>query len=323
MINRSRLLIFLALAVAIAAPWLLSDFQTFQFTQILVYAVAILGLNLLTGFNGQISLGHGAFYAIGAYAEAILVSHYGLPYWAALPLAAIVCFAAGFLFGFPALKLEGHYLALATFALALAIPQLLKYQKFEDWTGGVQGIFIDKPEAPAHIPVDPDQWIYYVVLAAAVAMFGLAHNLLRGRFGRAIMAVRDNPTAAEAMGVNLSLYKTTTFGLSALFTGVAGALSTIVIQFVAPDSFTLFLSIYLFVGLVIGGIGSIFGAFIGGAFIVLVPNLTGDISKAATGVIYGVLLVAFMYVLPGGAWAVIAKAVRWGPGAGAKPDKIA
>jgi branched-chain amino acid transport system permease protein len=300
-----RLFAVATLLVAIALPMFLSDFHIFQATQMLIYAIAILGLNLLTGYNGQISLGHGAFYAIGAYAAAILMARYGVPYFLALPLAAVVCFIVGFMFGLPALKLEGHYLALATFALALAVPQLLKYPAFEYWTGGVQGIFVNKPEAPFGMPLNPDHWLYYFTLAITVFVFLLAYNLLRGRVGRAVTAIRDHPVAAETMGINISMYKATTFGISALYTGLAGGLSAIVIQFIAPDSFTMFLSIFLLVGVVVGGVASIPGAFIGAAFIVVTPNIAADISKAATGAIYGLMLIAFVYLIPNGAWGAI------------------
>jgi branched-chain amino acid transport system permease protein len=311
-----------ALAVALVLPWALSEFQIFQATQILTYAIAILGLNLLTGFNGQISLGHGAFYAIGAYVVAFLVAQAGVPYWASLPVAAVVCFVVGFLFGFPALKLEGHYLALATFALALAVPQLLKYQAFETWTGGVQGVFIPKPDPPFGLPVNADQWLYCFTLFVTVVVFFLTANLLQGRVGRAITAIRDQQVAAETMGVNIALYKAMTFGVSVMITGVAGGLSTIVIQFVAPDSFTMFLSIYLLVGLVVGGAGSIAGAFVGAAFIVLVPNLSADVSKAATGAVFGLFLVGFVYFLPDGAWGVLRRAAQ-AIGIRSKPDQAA
>jgi branched-chain amino acid transport system permease protein len=287
-----------------------TDFYAFQSTQILIYAIAILGLNILTGFNGQISLGHGAFYAIGAYAVAILIAQYGLPYWMTIPLAAVICFIVGFAFGFPAMRLEGPYLALATFALALAVPQLLKYEKFETWTGGVQGIFIAKPDSPFGLPINADQWLYYFTLAVTILLFFLANNLLHGRVGRAITAIRDHQVAAEAMGVNANLYKALTFGVSAMYTGVAGGLSAIVIQFVAPDSFTLFLSIFLLVGMVVGGVGSIPGAFIGAAFIVIIPNVAADISKAATGAIYGLFLIVMMYLMPNGVWGALAMAWR-------------
>ena len=288
------------LALAIALPFLVSNYRVFQLNMVLVYAIVLLGLNILTGFNGQISLGHGAFYAIGAYVAAILMDHFAWPYWTTLPVAGVVCFAFGFLFGLPALRLRGHYLALATFALAVAMPQLLKYKQVEQWTGGVQGIVIVKPDAPFGLKITPDQWLYLFTLAILVVMFVVGWNLLRGRTGRAIVAIRDHPMAAEAMGVNIALYKTLTFGVSALYTGVAGALGAIVVQFVAPDSFTAGLSINFLVGIVIGGVGSISGAFYGALFIQFVPNFADQISKAAPWAIYGVFLLAFVYLMPGG-----------------------
>lgn len=290
----------LLLCVAVALPFLVSSYRVFQFNMVLVYAIVLLGLNILTGYNGQISLGHGAFYAIGAYVAAILMEHAGWPYWATLPVAGITCFIFGFLFGLPALRLRGHYLALATFALAVAMPQLLKYKHIEQWTGGVQGIVIIKPEAPFGLKLTPDQWLYLFTLAIVVVMFVIGWNLLRGRVGRALVAIRDHPVAAEAMGVDIALYKTLTFGVSALYTGVAGALGAIVIQFVAPDSFTSGLSINFLIGIVIGGIASISGAFYGALFIQFVPNFADEISKAAPWAIYGVFLLAFVYLMPTG-----------------------
>ena len=298
--NRQIAGLVILLALAIALPFLVSNYRVFQLNMVLVYAIVLLGLNILTGFNGQISLGHGAFYAIGAYVAAILMDHFGWPYWTTLPVAGVVCFAFGFLFGLPALRLRGHYLALATFALAVAMPQLLKYKHVEQWTGGVQGIVIVKPDAPFGLKITPDQWLYLFTLAILVVMFVVGWNLLRGRTGRAIVAIRDHPMAAEAMGVNIALYKTLTFGVSALYTGVAGALGAIVVQFVAPDSFTAGLSINFLVGIVIGGVGSISGAFYGALFIQFVPNFADQISKAAPWAIYGVFLLAFVYLMPGG-----------------------
>ena len=287
------------------------DYYMFMGQSMLVYAIAILGLNLLTGFNGQISIGHGAFFALGGYTAAILMNFGDWPYWATLPIAAIVCFGAGFVFGFPALKLEGHYLALATFSLAIAVPQLLKHKAIADWTGGVTGLILDKPDPPAAVPLSPDQWLYYVCLAVAMVLFWMAFNLLRGRSGRAMMAIRDHAMAAGTMGIDTALYKTITFGISASFTGIAGALSTITVAYVAPDSFTLTLSIAFLVGLVVGGIGSLPGCLIGGAFIVLIQNWSQAISdwmKASFALrydvpswaIYGVLLLLLMYVMPTG-----------------------
>ncbi|HXF18133.1 MAG TPA: branched-chain amino acid ABC transporter permease [Burkholderiales bacterium] len=288
------------LAGAVALPFLVSNYRVFQFNLVLIYAIVLLGLNILTGYNGQISLGHGAFYAIGAYSAAILMDHFSWPYWATLPVAGLVCFCFGFLFGLPALRLRGHYLALATFALAVAMPQILKYKHIEQWTGGVQGIVIMKPAAPFGLKITPDQWLYLFTLAILLLAFAAGWNLLRGRVGRALVAIRDHPVAAEAMGVHSALYKTLAFGVSALFTGVAGALGAIVVQFVAPDSFAAGLSINFLIGIVIGGVASISGAFYGALFIQFVPNFADQISKAAPWAIYGVFLLAFVYVMPTG-----------------------
>ena len=300
-LSRAKLFgLALLLVAACVLPFLVSNYRVFQFTLTLVYAIALLGLNMLTGYNGQISLGHGAFYAIGAYVAAILMDKFGVPYWATIPAAGAVCLGVGFLFGLPALRLEGVYLGLATFALGVAMPQILKYKGFEHWTGGVQGIVIVKPEPPEWSGMTQDQWLYFVVLVCTVALFIIGWNILRGRMGRAMVAIRDQPIAAQAMGVNTALIKSLTFGVSAMYTGIAGALGAIVIQFVAPDSFNVFLSITLVVGVVIGGLASIPGALYGALFIQFIPNVADQISKAAPWAIYGVFLIVFMYVMPSG-----------------------
>ena len=298
--RRKLIALAIAFALACALPFFIGNYRVFQFTLVLAYAIALLGLNMLTGYNGQISLGHGAFYAIGAYTAAILMDKLGMPYWATIPIASAVCFVVGFLFGLPALRLEGLYLALATFALGVAMPQILKHEGLAHWTGGSQGVVIVKPEAPAWTGLSQDQWLYFFTLAWVVVFFVVAWNLLRGRIGRAMVAIRDQPIAAQAMGVNTSLVKSLTFGVSALYTGAAGALGAIAIQFVAPDSFSIFLSITLLVGVVIGGLASISGAFFGAVFIQFIPNIADHISKAAPWAIYGVFLIAFMYAMPTG-----------------------
>jgi len=300
-VDRRKLIgVALLLVLACALPFFIANYRVFQVTLVLAYSIALLGLNMLTGFNGQISLGHGAFYAIGAYTAAILMDKAGLPYWATIPIAGAVSFIAGFLFGLPALRLEGLYLALATFALGIAMPQILKHKSIEGWTGGVQGIVIVKPDAPAWTGISQDQWLYFFTLAWVVLLFVLGWNLLRGRIGRAMVAIRDQPIAAQAMGVNTAMVKSLTFGVSALYTGVAGALGAIAVQFVAPDSFGIFLSITLLSGVVIGGLASISGAFFGALFIQFIPNIADEISKAAPWAIYGIVLIAFMYVMPTG-----------------------
>ena len=310
--NRKLIGVVLLLVFVCALPFALANYRVFQMTLVLAYAIALLGLNMLTGYNGQISLGHGAFYAIGAYTAAILMDKAGVPYWATIPVAGVVCFVAGFLFGLPALRLEGLYLALATFGLGVAMPQILKHEALAKWTGGSMGVVIVKPDAPEWTGLSQDRWLYFFTLLWVVVFFVLGWNLLRGRIGRAMIAIRDQPIAAQAMGVNTSMIKSLTFGVSALYTGVAGALGAIAVQFVAPDSFTIFLSITLLVGVVIGGLASISGAFFGAVFIQFIPNIADQISKAAPWALYGVVLIAFMYTMPSGVAGMLRLArARW------------
>jgi branched-chain amino acid transport system permease protein len=311
--------ILVLIAFAALLPWiagksglnLISNFYFLQISLMIVYAIAVLGLNLLTGFNGQISLGHGAFFAAGAYVAAILIDRYGWHYLLTLPMAGLFSFCLGYLFGKPALRLEGHYLALATFALAVAVPQILKYKHFETYTNGVQGINIFKPDPPFGLPLSPDQWMYLVVLAVAVVMFWFARNLLNSRVGRAMRAIRDQPLAADTMGIDTARTKTITFGISALYVGVAGALHAIIFEFVSPDSFRFELSIAILVGAVVGGIASLPGALIGGVFVQVIEKYADALTKKLTAAIhlpielepwtiYGIVLIALMYLMPHG-----------------------
>jgi len=307
-----KIILAVAVLAAVLLPFVLEDFRVFQLNLVLIYAIAILGLNILTGYGGQISLGHGAFYAVGAYTSAILISQVGMSAYLTIPIAAVVCLVMGVLMGFPALRLAGHYLALATFALAIATPQLLKYKGIEHWTGGVQGIILDKPTPPFVLTLfgnelSEDRWLYLVILAIALGLFWLAHNLLSGRVGRAIVAIRDQPTAAAALGINLTFVKTATFGLSAAYTGIAGALSALAVAYIAPDSFPSFLSISLLVGVVVGGLGSISGAIFGALFIQFVPNIADEMSKSAPWAVYGGMLLALAYVAPDGVMGILQK----------------
>jgi len=295
----------LFVAAGVAVMYLATGYLLLQATQILVFAIAILGLNILSGYNGQISLGHGAFFAIGGYATAVLIAKLGVPFWAAVPLAGMASLIVGLLIGLPALRLEMLYLALATFSLAIAVPQLLKNKFVEGWTGGVLGLQIPKVAPWAAIGLDRDQTIYLYALIVAVIVFAMTIGLLRGRVGRALEAVRDHPVAAETMGVDVRRYKTVAFGISALFTGLAGGIGAVVTAFVAPDSYSFFLSITLLVGAVIGGLRSVVGAFFGAVFVVLMPNYAEQISQAAPWAIYGVFLIVFMYFMPDGVMGVL------------------
>jgi branched-chain amino acid transport system permease protein len=309
--------IWLAVVVAALLPLiggstgLISNFYFLQLSLMIVYSIAVLGLNLLTGFNGQISLGHGAFFAVGAYVTAIMIDRYEVHYLTTLPIAMLACFVVGYLFGLPALRLEGHYLALATFGLAIAVPQFLKYRHFEPFTHGVQGINIFKPDTPLGLPFTPDQWMYLVVLTCAVVMFVLARNLVDSRMGRAMMAIRDQPLAADTMGINSAQTKAIAFGISALYVGLAGALHAIIFEFVSPDSFRFELSIALLVGAVVGGIATLAGAVVGGFFVQFIEKYADAATKAVTKVvhlpielepwtIYGIVLILLMYTMPMG-----------------------
>lgn len=294
------------LALLIVTPLFVKNFIIFQMTMWLIYAIAVLALNILTGASGQFSLGQSAFYALGAYTSAILMEHAGVNYALTLPVAGLVCFIAGFLFGLPALRLSGIYLALATFALAVAMPQLLKLGVFEHWTGGVQGLVVTKPDAPEilasmGLKVSQDMWLYFFTLVVAILIYLLSVNLLKSRSGRAMMAIRDNEIAASAMGVDVSLYKTLAFGVSAGITGVAGGLGAIAVQFVAPDGYTIQLAIALFLGMVVGGVGWLPGSLAGAAFIVFVPNIAEHVSKGLSGAVFGVILILIIFLVPHGA----------------------
>ena len=301
---------FLALVVLGGiVPLAVSDYTAYQITTAFAYGIAILGLNILTGYNGQFSIGHSAFFAVGAYVTSILISQYGWHAYATLPFAALVTFFMGFLFGFPALRLEGLYLALATFALAVATPQILKVDALEHWTGGVQGLFFDKPD-PVLSSLSADQSLYLVTWLVFVGLMAVAWALLHSRSGRAIMAIRDNPIAASTMGINTALYKTTTFGLSAMFAGLGGAFFALANSFVSPDTFNFFIAVYLLVGSVVGGIVSIPGALLGGLFYVFGQEYAEQLSNLSVyipppWVTFGIFLILMMYFAPFGIWGAI------------------
>src|SRR5258708_5351330 len=286
------------LALLIAAPLFVKNFIIFQLTMLLIYGLAVLALNILTGGSGQFSLGQSAFYAVGAYTSAILMEHVGMNYALTLPVAGVICFAFGFLFGQPALRLSGVYLALATFALATAMPQLLKLGYFEQWTGGVQGLVVTQPDAPFGLPMSQDMWLYYFTLAITIAIYIFSVNLLKSRSGRAFMAIRDNEIAASAMGIDVALYKTLAFGVSAGITGVAGGLGAITVQFVPPYGYTLTSSIPLFLSIAFGGVGWLPGSIVGSAFITFVPHVAEGISNGPSGEALGVLLFLFIFLAP-------------------------
>jgi branched-chain amino acid transport system permease protein len=298
--TRVKIVAIVIAVLAVAAPMMLKGFLLFQISTIMAYAVGILGLVVLTGLTGQISLGHGAFFAIGAYAMAILVSHYELSYVLAIPLASLICLVLGYLIGIPAVRLEGLYLALATFSLAVATPQILKHKGLAPWTGGFQGILLDPVEQPKWLHLTNDQFQYVICLFFVCLSLLLVHNLLKGRTGRALESIREHSMAASAMGVDVAKTKAKIFAVSAMLAGLSGALIAILTQFVSPDGFNFFMSISLLVGAVVGGLTTIWGAILGAAFIVLIPNVSESISKAVPWAIYGALLIVVVFLMPSG-----------------------
>jgi branched-chain amino acid transport system permease protein len=293
---------FVAPAIAVVAiaalPWIVPSFVVFDLIYVAAYAIGILGLVILTGMNGQISLGHGAFMALGGYTVAILAHAAGWPAWAAVPIAAIASGALGIVVGLVALRLAGIYLALATYSLAIATPSFLKHYK--SITGGFGGISLDQVNPPAGIPLDAQHWLYYVVWAVAGAAFLASAFVVRGRFGRALRALRDNQIAAVSFGVNPYVYKTLAFAWSAVLAGVAGAIFAIATAYVSPDTFSLALSITLLVGAVLGGIATFWGALVGAVIVEFLPLVAQQINNGAPGVVYGVALIVVMLFVPDG-----------------------
>jgi branched-chain amino acid transport system permease protein len=291
----------LVAAVVALLPHVLSGYRTYQFAQVGIYFIAVLGLNILTGYCGQISLGHGAFMLVGAYTTTSLVVHEGVRDLWTIPIAGVIAGVAGLLFGFPALRLAGVYLALATLALATAAPQLA--QHFSGLTGGGTGTHLGEPRAPFGWDIRPNVWLYILSWSIAAVMFVLAWLLTRARFGRALRAVRDSPTAAVASGVNLALNKTLAFGVSAFFAGVSGSLLAISLGYINPNTFPITLSILLLTGAVVGGLGSLAGPIFGGLLIVFLwvtPFYSAHVGKDAPPVVYGLLTIAVMFVMPHG-----------------------
>lgn len=303
--------------VLLGLPTVTNQFFTFEFAKVATFAIALIGLNLLTGYSGQISLGNGAFMAVGGYTTAILVHATGVPYWATIPAAALVAGVFGFLIGIPALRLTGIYLALATFALALSLPPILNH--YDTFTGGHQGINMPPVLPPFGLDLSQEQWLYYMNLAIALLLFAFARGVIRSRTGRAFMAIRDSETAATASGISLAYYKTLAFGLSAAYAGVAGSLLAIMGSYVNPDTFGLGLSLALLVGVVIGGLGLHFGAVLGSLFVVWLPYLAEKASGVQIGafafpgkpdIFYGALLILILFFAPNGAAGLLVRGWR-------------
>ena len=304
--NLPGLVTVLAVAgVLCALPFLLSDYHVSLAAQVGIFFIAILGLNILTGYTGQISIGHGAFMAIGGYTTAVLSRDHHTNLVLTMVVAFAICFVVGLIVGLPALRLSGVYLALVTFALAISIPQIpLQYSKFLGGSGGVQ----------SSRTVD-NLWIYAAAWTASAILFVLAWLILRGRIGRAFRAVRDSEIAAVASGVELPVYKTLAFGISAAYAGVAGSLFVLATNgFAQPSEFDVFLSLELLIGVAIAGLGSLWGVLAGAAFVGLLPQISTSVpvigAEHGRDVVFGAAVILVMLLVPDGFAGLLARLRR-------------
>lgn len=306
----------LLMLVLLAAPWWAGEYVMSQLHFICIYSIVGLGLMLLVGFTGQISLGHAAFLGIGAYTEALLQAK-GVPFAISLPGAALVAAAFGWILGLPALRLKGIYLAMATFAFNIVVVEVLA--RWESLTAGNTGLHVKGIELFG-LKLDTDYSFYYLCLGLTVLCILGAMNLLRSPTGRAFVAIRDSEISASCMGVNLATYKTMSFALSAALTGIAGALYAHKVSFISPEQFTLLQSIELVTIVILGGVGFLHGAVLGAAFLIVLPqmiSLAKDYlpgSVAASGlqaIVFGLVLIVFIIFEPLGLYGRWLKIRTW------------
>ena len=314
--------VFVAVALAVyLAPFVLPGFRLNQISGALVLVIAIVGLNLLSGFGGQISLGHAAFFGLGAYTTGILTVDHGVPVVVAMLLSIVVCFCAGVIVGLPALRLQGTYLALVTLAVGILFPTLIR--RFDDLTGGSRGlqdISFRPPEGLAYFSgaLGRTIWIFWAVSIALALCCLVVRNIMRSGLGRGIVALRDKEAAGVVMGVNRAFVRTVLFGISAAIAGVAGGFFAVINGIITPDSFTLLLTINLLVGMLIGGSASFWGPIIGGFVVYFVPVWSSDITGGPiSGVLFGAILIASIFLFPngiaGGLRSLTAKVLRIAP----------
>jgi len=288
-----------------ALPFLISDYNVSLVARVGIFFIAVLGLNILTGYTGQISIGHGAFMAIGGYTTAVLSRDHHTNLVLTMVAAFALCFVVGLIVGLPALRLSGVYLALVTFALAVSIPQIpLQYSTFLGGSGGVQS-----SQTVSNL------WIYAAAWTASAILFVLAWLILRGRIGRAFRAVRDSEIAAVASGVELPVYKTLAFGISAAYAGVAGSLFVLATNgFAQPSEFDVFLSLEILIGAAIAGLGSLWGILAGAAFVGLLPQISTSVpvigAQHGRDVVFGAAVILVMLLLPDGFAGLLARLRR-------------
>ncbi|MDX6741170.1 branched-chain amino acid ABC transporter permease [Actinocorallia sp. A-T 12471] len=283
----------------------LEPFRVGQLTSVLIFAIAISGLNLVTGYTGLLSIGHSAFFGLGAYTTGVMIVSYQVEPLLTLPVAAVLCFALGFVVGLPALRIRGLYLALVTLAVGVAFPELVK--RFADLTGGAAGLVIRSRQLapPEWTGLGAGQrylWLYWVSAVVLILVIVLVRNLTRSRLGKAMVAVRDNELAAASSGVHIASVKTLAFGLSGAVTGLAGGLFAMYVGALSPDgSFTLLKSIELITGLFLGGAATLYGPVAGALAVVFIPYYTADlVSGHFSGILFGAVLIAIVFVMPEG-----------------------
>ena len=297
MIHRSRtlgaagILIFL-----LGAPFALGNYGHYILAIVMIYALVALGLNILLGMGGQISIGHAAFWAVGAYVSALTVGKLGLPFLMGVVAGGIVAAAFGVLVALPALRVQGHYLAIATLGFALFVQQGL----FEwEWlTGGRQGLFVPRPSLLG-MELESDFGYFYLLLAIFLLMAWIAGNFARSLTGRSLMALRMSPLAAECCGIPRPKHIIIAFAISAFYTGISGALYGHLLGHLSTETFSLALSLSFLTMAVIGGLHSRAGALLGGAYLALAPEILREL-KDAQMVIYGITLILCVQFLPGG-----------------------
>ena len=264
----SRAAIVMVIVLIVLAPFL-GDSYNSQLIVIGIYSIAAIGLNVLVGISGQISLGHGAFFGFGAFASAWLVNTFGIPVLLAMPLAGVLTAAVGMLFGSPAARIKGLYLAIATLAAQFILEDF--FSRANWFSGGVYGAAAERPSIFG-FSLDSDLSYFYLVLFWLIVTVIAVSNLLRSRDGRAFVAVRDHYLSAEIMGINLTKYRIMSFGISSFFAGLAGALFAHYLQFVSVEGFTIILSVQFLAMIIIGGLGSVYGSILGAIFILLLPQ---------------------------------------------------
>ena len=283
----------------------LAAFRVGQFTNVFVLAIAIVGLNMVTGYTGLLSIGHSAFFGLGAYTTGILIVKSGFSPLETIPIAIALGFIVGLFVGLPSLRIKGLYLALVTLAVGVSFPEIVR--RFEDLTGGAAGMVVRSrqltpPEWTGLTRAERGIWMFWLSAAVLILVMWLARNLVRSRFGLAMTAVRDNEIAAAANGINIARTKILIFGVSGAVTALAGSLFAQYIGALSPDgSFTLMKSIELVTGLVLGGIATNIGPIVGAFAVVFLPYWTASVTEGPlSGVVFGVILIAIVFVMPEG-----------------------